>query len=577
MKVSDYIVSFLKEQGIRVVFGYIGGMITHLVDSIDKAEGISYIQTYHEQTAAIGAEGYARETNNFGVAISTSGPGITNMITGIADAFLDSVPTLFISGQVNTNEYKYDKPIRQQGFQELDVVELCSSITKYACLVDDAKNIRYELEKAISIAKQPRKGPVVLDIPMNIQRQEIEPCSLKGYKEEEKKEESYDIDKVIEKISRAKRPIIVVGSGIRDNAKDKLEELLNQNEVAVVCSLLGKGQVRESHKLFLGLLGSYGLRMANIAVAKSDLIIALGSRLDVRQTGAKLDEFEGKDIIQVDIDRNELENHRLKGRLTINCLVEDFIEKLISNKESLFNSDKKWVNFLLYLKENYSQQKEVERFVENKMPYRAMDIINRYSKEGDAISVDIGQNQMWAAQSIVLKNHQTFTTSGGLAPMGFSLPCAIGISFANPSKRVFAILGDGAMMISEQSLYIISQYNLPITILLLNNTSLGMITQFQSLYFNSNMAATTIKGGYKAADMEKLSLSHGLSHHIIEEKDMLNAEYLNNVFNNHNGVVEFKIEGLTTVSPKLEFDQPIFNPTPHLPKEELNHIFSLLE
>jgi len=573
MKVSDYIVLFLREQGLKHIFGYIGGMITHLVDSIDKIEGIEYIQTYHEQTAAIAAEGYSRETNNFGVAISTSGPGVTNMITGIADAYFDSIPTLFISGQVNTSEYKYDKPIRQQGFQEMDVVNLCKSITKYAVLVDDAKKIRYELEKAISIAKEGRGGPVILDIPMDIQKTEINPDKLEFYFKETKPFNSYNIDEVIKQIETSQKPIIIIGSGYRKGTKNKLETLLEKYKIPIVCSLLGKGKVDEENKLFLGMIGSYGVRAANIALAKSDLIISIGSRFDTRQTGTNLSVFETKTIIQVDIDKNELENHRLKNRICINSDSDIFIDKLLKGKINVIEN-KNWNDYIVYLKNNYSQGKEIEKFVENKMPYKSIQILNKYSKENDIFTVDIGQNQMWSAQTLLLKKGQSFITSGGLAPMGFSIPSAIGISFANPRKRVFAIVGDGGFMMSEQSLFMISQYNLPIIIILLNNTSLGMITQFQQLYFNSNMPGTIEKGGYKSGNFNKLSDAHGLNYFLIEEKDLDNKEYIENIFSQRNAVVEFKINGLTSVCPKLEFNQPIYNPIPYLPEEELRNLLS---
>ena len=211
MKASDYIVSFFEQQGVSVVFGYIGGMITHLVDSLGQNKNVNYVQTYHEQTAAIAAEGYAIESGKFGVAICTSGPGVTNMMTGIADAFFGSIPVIFISGQVNTYEYKYDKPIRQQGFQEMEVVNVVSPITKYAVLLDKPENIRYELEKAVYIATHGRKGPVVIDLPMNISRAEIAPDDLRGYAPEEEEPHSIPVDEVRNLIEESKRPMILVG------------------------------------------------------------------------------------------------------------------------------------------------------------------------------------------------------------------------------------------------------------------------------------------------------------------------------------------------------------------------------
>lgn len=570
MKASDYIISFLKKEGVGHIFGYIGGMITHLVDSIDKAEGIEYIQTYHEQTSAIAAEGYSRETNNIGVAISTSGPGLTNMITGIADAYFDSIPVIYISGQVNTYEYKYDKPIRQQGFQEMDVVTLCKSITKYSKLVDDISQLRYELEKAVHIAKSGRQGPILLDIPMNIQRMEVDPNSLKGYTASKEELIPYSFKEINKAIRNSKRPLLLIGGGLRYD-REGLEEFINKYNIPIVSSLLGKGIIDENRENYLGMIGSYGVRAANIAMSQADLIIALGSRLDSRQTGANFEYFRDKLIIQVDIDNNELENHRLENRIKVNDYSSQFLSRLMEESPSLRPMDG-WIYYINYLNKNYSQTKEIEKFVENKMPYRAMEVLNDYSKPNDVFTVDIGQNQMWAAQTLRITQGQSFYTSGGHAPMGYAMPSAIGHSIANPQKRVFAIVGDGGFLMSEQSLYIISQYNLNILVILLNNSSLGMITHFQDLYFDSNHAGTTKDTGYQVRDPKLISESHGLNHYLIEEKDLNNTSYLNDIFSKHNGVIEFRIQGPTIVSPKLEYDQPIYNPSPFLSKDELDKL-----
>ena len=311
MKVSNYIVSYLEQRGIRVIFGYIGGMITHLVDSIAADPEVRFIQTYHEQTAAMAAEGYALETNNFGVAISTSGPGATNMITGIADAYFDSIPVLYITGQVNTYEYKYDKPIRQQGFQETDVVSIVKPITKYAALVDKADDIKYELDKALHIALSGRKGPVLLDLPMNIQRAEIEPANLRPYTPEESevadKSSSIDWEKIKELVSQATRPLLLIGGGCRDCDVEKLNGFVRLMDCPVITSLMGRGIIDETYANYIGMVGSYGNRCANMSVNRADLLIALGTRLDTRQTGALLEGFmpTGK-VLHVDIDADEI-------------------------------------------------------------------------------------------------------------------------------------------------------------------------------------------------------------------------------------------------------------------------------
>lgn len=563
MKASDYIVSFFEQQGIAHIFGYIGGMITHLVDSIDRNPKVQFIQTYHEQTAAIAAEGYALESGKFGVAICTSGPGVTNIMTGIADAYFGNIPTIFISGQVNTFEYKYDKPIRQQGFQEMEVVNVVKPITKYTVLLDKAEDIRYELEKAVYIATTGRKGPVVIDLPMNISRAEINPEEMRSFSPDVEPEYSFDLDEIVSLLQSAKRPMLLLGGG-SIGAEKEITEFLSQSNVPVVTSLMGRGATDETYEHYVGMVGSYGNRCANMTISKSDLLIALGSRLDTRQTGAMYQEFikNGK-IIHVDIDQYELECHRLDNRVKCNTSVIDFLHKLNAAKVK-YADYTKWNDWVVHVKSLYSQDEEVNRFVENKSPYRFLQQLNDVTKENDIITVDVGQNEMWGAQTVKLKKGQKFICSGGLAPMGFSMPVAIGMAFANPSKRIYCINGDGGFHMAVQSLLVISQYNLNIKVVVMNNESLGMITQFQHLYFNDNMAATTAKGGYLVPSIEAIANSVGFPYYQMNEysidKETLSKEGF--------ALIDYHIYGLTTVSPKLEYNKPIDKPLPLLSDEE---------
>ena len=569
MKASDYIVSFLAERGIDTVFGYIGGMITHLVDSLGKSEHVRYIQTYHEQTAAIAAEGYAIESGKFGVAICTSGPGVTNMMTGIADAYFGSIPVIYITGQVNTYEYKYDKPIRQQGFQEMEVVNVVKPITKYAVMVDDATRLRYELEKAVYIATHGRKGPVVIDLPMNISRAEIEPEKLEGYNPEQKKTESIDVEKIRKLIESAKRPMILVGAGCKgEETQSLLDCFLWKTKIPVITSLMGRGLIDETYVNYIGMVGSYGNRCANMAVAKADLLIALGTRMDTRQTGAMYQSFlqTGK-IIHVDIDQNELNWHRLDNRIKVHASVLAFLDT-IEKANIMYGDYSRWNKWITTIKSDYSQDREIERFIENKTPYQILQKLNSITKEGDIITVDIGQNQMWAAQTLKLKRGQRFVTSGGLAPMGFSLPVAIGLAFASRDKTIYCVNGDGGFHMAIQSLLTISQYQLNIKVIILNNESLGMITQFQHLYFNDRMFGTTHDGGFVNPDLGALSKAYGFDYVELESD---NADFY--ILKQKGPVlVNCKLSGLTTVSPKLEYNKPIDKPSPQLSEGEFNNV-----
>ncbi len=566
MKASDYIASFIQQHGVNDVYGYIGGMITHLVDSIARTPGMRFVQTYHEQSAAFAAEGYAIENDKLGVAISTSGPGATNMITGIADAWFGSVPVLYISGQVNSYEYKYDKPIRQQGFQETDIISIVKPITKYAAFVDKAENLRYELEKAVFFAQSGRRGPVMLDICMDVQRTEINPDELCSFKPEEKAElDSYDIKEIISLISKAKRPELLLGAGAQgEKTKKLIDTFLSKTQIPAVCSLMGLGVVGADYPYYLGLLGSYGNRCANKSMETVDLLITIGSRLDTRQTGAKYQSFvEHGTIIQVDIDNNELNCHRLENRIKVNDTAEHFLAALL-NEIDTASDYYEWHKEVKRLKTEYNQEREVERVVNNKGPYSLMRCLNTLSQKNDVFVSDIGHNQMIAAQMLKLTGNQKYITSGGLAPMGFSLPISTGIAMANQERRVISISGDGGFHMASQSLMLISQYNLPVIAVILNNQSLGMITQFQSLYFDGRMNATTQEGGYCTPDFKKMSEAYGLKYYRIDEALLKDSKLMSEIFSNKNCVVEFVTDGLTTISPKLEYNKPIYRPTPDL-------------
>jgi len=581
MKVSDYIVEFLKAKKIDCIFGYIGGAVTHLVDSAYKIKGIQFVQTYHEQTAAIAAEGYSRVSSGekIGVAIATSGPGATNLITGIADAYFDSIPALYITGQVNTYEYKYDKPIRQQGFQETDVVSIVKPITKYAVMVDDVTKIKYELEKAFYLACSGRKGPVLLDIPMDIQRSEIKPDNLIGFTPEPLKERSKSLieklEEAVQLINQSKRPMLLLGGGVlQRNAEKEIAELIAKFQIPVVVSLLGKGSIDEDYKYFLGMIGSYGIRCANIATANADLLLSLGARLDTRQTGTVLDSFirDGK-IIRVDIDDNELNNHRLTNTLNLNLDLVDFLDFIQSKINVKEDSDStSWLKYISEIKDKFSQTKEIKKNLDYSLPYNFINCLNELTSDNSIYFSDIGQNQMWAAQMLKLDHGRKFYTSGGLAPMGYSLPAAIGASFAAESEReIVAIMGDGGFHMATQSLMLISQYNLPVKVIVLNNSALGMITQFQELYFQNNRYATTENHGYLVPNIQDMAKSYSLDYFKIDEENILDEEYLRKVLTARNGIINVILKHNTKVVPKLEFNNPLEDTSPMLDRETLKN------
>ena len=573
IKISDYIIEFLLSKNINKTFGYIGGAIAHIYHSIDKYKEMEIINCIHEQGAGFAAEGYARITGKSGVAFATSGPGATNLITPIGSCYFDSVPTMFITGQVNTYEYKYDKPVRQIGFQETDIVSIIKPIVKYAVMVDKVEDIRYELEKAYYLSQEGRKGPVLVDIPMNIQRTEVDISSLKSFFDsneyfelENNKKEKNNVDEVINLLKESKRPIVLIGGGVRlSNANVELLNYVEKYSIPVVYSLMGKDAISEDYKYNLGLIGSYGNRYGNLALANSDLILVLGSRLDTRQTGTSLDTFarEAK-IIQVDVDKNEL-GSKIKIDIEINSDVKDFITTL--NKYEINIDITEWLKKLKEYKNKFSSTVGFDNNL--KIPNYVVSIISKYLQDED-ICVDVGQHQMWTAQSLNIKATQRVLFSGGMGAMGFALPASIGACIGS-NKRTVVIAGDGGIQMNIQELEVINRRKLPIKIFVLNNKNLGMVRQFQELYFDKKYLGTI--DDYSVPNLVDIAKAYAIKARKIDDISKLEIE-LKDIFSSNDPElinIELPVEK-TTVEPKLIVNKPIEDMHPFISKDELSSL-----
>ncbi|MCK4446333.1 MAG: thiamine pyrophosphate-binding protein [Candidatus Marinimicrobia bacterium] len=582
MRSSDYIVSYLEKIGVKNIQGFIGGVITPLFDSIYKNPKIEFLHYCHEQAASFAASAAAKCTNTLQVAIATSGPGATNLITGIADAFFDSAPVLYITGQVNTYDFKFDKKIRQQGFQETDIVSIVKPITKYSSLISDPNQLIKELKKAVSIALSGRKGPVLLDIPFDIQRMDLElPEDAFNFEIDQEKFQlsEQDLNEIIDMISISKLPIILAGGGCSiSQSKKHLIELAEKTETPVIVSLMGKDSFPHDHILFGGFIGAYGNRFSNILFAKSDLLIVLGSRLDTRQIGNNIEPFLNKKIIWVDIDCNEIRFSKLKPEKTINCDVNFFLEELLNyikiNKIKL--NREKYIHILNKLKKKYDPLTELKRAHKIDWHYYLIDKISSLMKDDDVVCVDVGQNQMLAAQVIKIVENQRFINSGGMAPLGYALPAAIGISKII-GKRSIVIVGDGGMQINIQELNTVAKNKLPIIIIVLNNKSLGMIKKFQELYFEGRYSATDETSGYYSCDFKKIAQAYNIESYKIDRKTQNIEKTLNLIFDRFYKPVllEIDIDNDTYIYPKLRFDKTIDEISPELPHEERKKIDEL--
>lgn len=574
MKISDYVIEFLLEKNINKMFGYIGGAVAHLYHSVEKYENMEMINCINEQGAGFAAEGYARVTGKSGVAVATSGPGATNLITAIGSCFFDSVPTLFITGQVNTYEYKYDKPVRQIGFQETDIVSIIKPIVKYAVMVDKVEDVRYELEKAYFISQNGRKGPVLVDIPMNIQRSEIDIESLKSFFQSqeylEMQKETTDIENKVneatELLNSSKRPVVLVGGGVRlSNAQDELLDLLKTHHIPLVYSLMGKDAINDEYAYNMGLIGSYGNRYGNLTLANSDLILVLGSRLDTRQTGTNIETFarEAK-IIQVDIDKNELSS-KIDVDLAINSDILVFINELKRKNLKIDTSD--WLKTVELYKNEFSSTVGIDKNI--KVPNLIISKISSYLND-EIVTVDVGQHQMWTAQSLQIKNTQQVLFSGGMGAMGFALPCAIGACIAS-NKRVVAIAGDGGIQMNIQELEVIKRRNLPIKIFVLNNQNLGMVRQFQELYFDKKYSGTV--NDYSVPNLVEIAKAYGLDARNIDDLHNIDEELKDIFSNNRPELINIILDKkMTSVEPKLIVNKPIEDMHPFISREKLNSL-----
>ncbi|MFA5388574.1 MAG: thiamine pyrophosphate-binding protein [Candidatus Omnitrophota bacterium] len=568
MKLSDYIINYLVSKDVTHVFEVCGGSITHLLDSLYSRKDISVVSMHHEQAAAFAAEGFARSSGNIGVAMATSGPGATNLLTGIASCFFDSIPCVFITGQVNTYEFKFDKPVRQVGFQETDIVNLVKPITKYAVLVTDPKKIRYYLEKAFYIAKSGRPGPVLIDIPMNVQRADIDPGSLEVFHADKiiKKPDISQIKKVIGLVKSSSRPVVLIGGGLRlSKAHNELSKFIKHTGIPVVSSLMGIDGFSHDNSEFSGMIGTYGNRCANLTTANSDLLMILGARLDTRQTGTIPETFaRGAKIFHVDIDMHELNNKR-KVDLALHCDIKDFLGMLNKYMGKYDRSKiKPWKNIVASYKKKYSSYTTKGSAIH---PDLFIHELSKYLPDSCVVSADVGQNQIWAAQALKIKKEQRFLTQGGAGAMGSSLSMAIGASFADPGRIVVSINGDGGFQLNIQELQTICHYKLPIKVILINNRCYGMVRQFQEQYFNSRFQSTVI--GYSCPDFQRVVAAYCLPVQKISRGNEI-AKALTRLFKDDRAMfLEIDISPKEKVSPKLSVNRPIEEQEPFLPLEEL--------
>ncbi|MEQ4676583.1 acetolactate synthase 2 catalytic subunit [Providencia vermicola] len=506
MNGAQWLVQALRTQGVDTVFGYPGGAIMPVYDALYDG-GVEHLLCRHEQGAVIAAIGYARSTGKTGVCIATSGPGATNVITGLADALLDSVPVVAITGQV-ASEF-----IGTDAFQEIDVLGLSLACTKHSFLVESIEDLPRILAEAFAIANSGRPGPVLIDIPKDIQLQHAELSPFLMPVEQEMSSPEVEIQQARTLLEQSEKPMLYIGGGVgMSGAVAELREFIAYTGLPSVSTLKGLGAVDPADENYLGMLGMHGTKAANISVQRCDLLIAVGARFDDRVTG-KLNTFApNAKVIHIDIDHVELD----KLRQTHVALHGD--AKVLLPKLMLKKAIAPWQAEVQQLKTEFGW-----RYDHPGEPIYAPLLLKQLSdkmKPNTVVTTDVGQHQMWSAQHITVDAPENFLTSSGLGTMGFGIPAAIGAQVARPEDTVVCVSGDGSFMMNVQELGTIKRKQLPVKILLLDNQRLGMVRQWQELFFEQRYSETILTDN---PDFVALASAFGIKGQRITDKSQVNA------------------------------------------------------
>ena len=507
---SDIVIKSIIDEGVEIVFGYPGGQVINLYDSLYKYRNqLKHVLTCHEQGAAHAADGYARATGKVGVCIATSGPGATNLVTGIATAYMDSIPLVAITGNVPMSLLGKDS------FQEVDITGITMPITKHNYIVKDITKLQEVIREAFYIAKEGRPGPVLIDIPKNIQIEKTEYKTLEPKKVDRKEFtiRDKDIEEAVNLINSSKRPFIYVGGGaIASDASEEVLALVDKINAPVCNSLMARGVIPSDHPLYTGMIGMHGTKASNISATKCDLLIAMGARFSDRVI-ANADNVSNAKIIHIDIDPAEV-NKNIKVDLSIIGDLKAVLQRLLPRINESKNEE--WLQSVNHLKALGNKKKDVED--EELTPEFFFETLNSMDKGNLIIATEVGQHQMWTSQYYNFKKPRTFISSGGLGTMGFGLGASIGAQFGRPDCKVINIAGDGSFMMNCQELVTAVKNKLPIVVVVMNNNVLGMVRQWQTLFFDGRYSETTLD---RPTDLIKLAEAFGAKGYSVSNRSEL--------------------------------------------------------
>ncbi|MFO3719509.1 biosynthetic-type acetolactate synthase large subunit [Staphylococcus felis] len=548
---AELLVESFLEEDVEYIFGYPGGAVLPLYDSFYD-EHIPHILYRHEQGATHAAEGYARVSGKPGVVVVTSGPGATNAITGIADAYSDSLPLVVITGQVAT------PGIGKDAFQEADILSMTTPITKHNYQVNDVKDIPRIVKEAFHVANSGRKGPVVIDFPKDmgvLSTNEIYDTTVNtpGYTVNTTPQVD-EVQQLIDYLKSSQKPIVLAGAGINfSKSNQALLSFVEQHQIPVVTTLHGLGAIPYDHPLFLGMGGMHGSYASNMALTECDLLINFGSRFDDR-LASKPDEFAPHaKIVHIDIDPSEI-NKVIDTDLGIVADAKEVLEQLLRFNNIATKHDD-WVAHVQSNKENYPlRYSQIEGDIFSK-PQRAIEYIGQITNGDAYVTTDVGQHQMWVAQFFPFKTHGQLITSGGLGTMGFGIPAAIGAKFAKPDATVVAFVGDGGFQMTNQEIALMNEFNLNIKVVLINNGTLGMVKQWQDKFFNQRFSHSVFND---QPDFMKLSEAYGVKSFLIDQPERL-EKTLDEAF---------QYEGPAVIEIRISPTEPVL---PMVPSGKANH------
>jgi acetolactate synthase-1/2/3 large subunit len=529
MRVADYIAQFIAEheQTAKTVFMVSGGGNMHLIDALGRNSNLQYICNHHEQACSIAAEGYARVSNKIGIAYVTTGPGGTNAITGVMGAWVDSIPMMIISGQVKFQTTIASQPelkLRQLGDQEINIVDIVRPITKYAVMITDRNKVRYHLEKAVYETKHGRPGPVWIDVPLDIQGALIDPDELEGFQAPAEPVYELKIEQVVSSLKMAKRPVIIAGNGIvLSGAVHEFRALVERLGAPVLGTFARYDIVKEDDACYAGRFGTVGHRAGNFALQNSDLIIAIGARLNIRAVSYNWEYF-GREAVKVvvDVDENELKKHTIKPDIPVCADAGAFINALSSALESSAMDFSDWMKRCRKYREAFPTIVESRQKVKGRADsYNFFDVLSGCAERDAVFVFGNGTACVSSYQSLRLKAGQNIVVNSGCASMGYDIPAAIGAWFAAPHRPVICVTGDGSMQMNIQELQTIYHNRLPIKLFVLNNEGYVSIRNTQKGFFNGHFVGCGIGSGVSCPDTLKIAEAYGLQGMRIDDQTNL--------------------------------------------------------